>query len=307
MADAFLTLANLTTINNASLADRDISDLLDQAPVLAALAADVSPDTTHSYVKQTGAPSVGFRAALDGRENVTSTDTQVDVTLKILDATFAVDTALADAYRLGRDAYVGREAERHLRAAFFKAEEQVIQGTGAEAAGFAGLADELNALSDTMCIDGGSGSGTSNSSVWAVNTSVNDVAVILGQSGEISMGETISQRISGSSTGTFPGLYTPITGWMGLQIGGLRSQARLANLDDGSNQCSDDQIAKLLELFPVGGWPNFLIMSRRSLRQLQDSRTATNATGAPADFPADAFGVPIIVSDGVPNSEAVIS
>ena len=34
MADAFLTLSDLTTINDANLADRDISDLLDDAPLL---------------------------------------------------------------------------------------------------------------------------------------------------------------------------------------------------------------------------------------------------------------------------------
>jgi len=308
MADTFLSLADLTTINDARLADRQISDLLDKAPLLAVLAADVSPDTVHRYVKETAAPSVGFRDVNDGRENADSTDTSVTSTLEILDASFAVDQANADAYRHGREAYVGREAERHLRAAFFKAETQVIGGTvSGSSAGFTGLADELNALADTMMINGGASSGSDLSSVWAVKSGLNDVAVIIGQGGEISMGETVSQRIAGATTGTFPALYTPISGWMALQIGGTRSQGRICNLDDSSNKLDDDKVASLLELFPAGGWPDYLVMSRRSLRQLQQSRTATNATGAPAEFPSESFGVPIIASDGAGDGESAIS
>jgi hypothetical protein len=46
-------------------------------------------------------------------------------------------------------------------------------------------------------------------------------------------------------------------------------------------------------------------MNRRSLRQLQQSRTATNSTGAPAPFPTEAFGVPIVVTDALLSTEAL--
>jgi len=46
-------------------------------------------------------------------------------------------------------------------------------------------------------------------------------------------------------------------------------------------------------------------MNRRSLKQLQVSRTATNATGAPAPFPQESFGVPIIVTDAILSTEAL--
>mgnify|MGYP004281372961 FL=1 len=129
MADAFLTLSDLTTINDANLADRDISDLLDDAPLLARLAADVVPGTDHKYVKETSAPVVGFRAVNDGLENTKSADTLVTINLKILDASFAIDKALADAYIGGPEAYIGREAARHLKSAFFHAEKQILSGT----------------------------------------------------------------------------------------------------------------------------------------------------------------------------------
>jgi hypothetical protein len=46
-------------------------------------------------------------------------------------------------------------------------------------------------------------------------------------------------------------------------------------------------------------------MTKRSQEQLRASRTATNATGAPAPIPTDAFGIPIGVTDGILNTEAL--
>ncbi|MBA7711875.1 hypothetical protein ES703_120842 [subsurface metagenome] len=46
-------------------------------------------------------------------------------------------------------------------------------------------------------------------------------------------------------------------------------------------------------------------MTARSLGQLQDSRTATNPTGAPAPFPESAFNVPIFDTTAITNTEAL--
>ena len=312
MADAFLTLSDLTTINDANLADRDISDLLDDAPLLARLAADVVPGTDHKYVKETSAPVVGFRAVNDGLENTKSADTLVTINLKILDASFAIDKALADAYIGGPEAYIGREAARHLKSAFFHAEKQILSGTGNEADGFNGLPDDgnLNAVSDDMVVNAGGTTDSTASSVWAIRSAgdMNDCVAIAGDNGKIDIGDSVVQRLAGSSTGSYPAYYTPIQGWLGLQIGGKYSVGRLANVtEDSGKTLSDSMLADLLSVFPAGRGPNYLVMSRRSLKQLQQSRTATNATGAPAPFPSEAFGVPIIVSDGVSDVETLVS
>ncbi len=312
MADAFLTLSDLTTINDANLADRDISDLLDDAPLLARLAADVVPGTDHKYVKETSAPVVGFRAVNDGLENTKSADTLVTINLKILDASFAIDKALADAYIGGPEAYIGREAARHLKSAFFHAEKQILSGTGNEADGFNGLPDDgnLNAVADDMVVNGGGTTDSTASSVWAIRSAgdMNDCVAIAGDNGKIDIGDSVVQRLAGSSTGSYPAYYTPIQGWLGLQIGGKYSVGRLANVtEDSGKTLSDSMLADLLSVFPAGRGPNYLVMSRRSLKQLQQSRTATNATGAPAPFPSEAFGVPIIVSDGVSDVETLVS
>jgi hypothetical protein len=50
-----------------------------------------------------------------------------------------------------------------------------------------------------------------------------------------------------------------------------------------------------------------IVMSRTSLYELWNSRTATNPTGKEAPLPAEAFGIPIIVTDGLSESESAIN
>jgi len=310
MADSFQTLAQLVMVNNLNLADRNISDLLDDAPLLKVLAAESVPFTTHSYVKQTGAPTVGFRSANDGRDNDKGTDTQVDVTLKILDASFAVDKALADAYIKGAEAYIAREASRHIRAALFAAEKQFLNGTltpGA-AAGFSGLRDSL-VIANAMTVNAAGTTAGTASSVYLIRTGsdLDDAVLISGMNGQLDIGETVVARIDGA-TGTFPAYYTPISSWLGMQIGGANSCGRIANVTaDAGKTLTDALIAQAIEKFPAARPPSYLVMNRRSLRQLQASRTATSATGAPAPFPQEAFGIPIIVTDAIGSTEALIS
>ena len=318
MADSFSTLADLAKVNDANLADIDVTDILDDAPFLKALAADESSNgETHKYLKETGAPVVGFRAANDGRENSKSADTLVTVTPKILDASFTVDKAVADIYRRGPNAWLGREGVRHWRAAISLAEKQLLYGTGQEAGGFTGLADAstIDAVADTMVVDAGGTTAATASSVFAVRTNANGTDVTLIGAGEggnspsiaLKMGETIVQRVAGA-TGTYPAYYTPAMAWLALQIGSAYSVGRIANLTaDAGKGLTDDLIADMLSQFPATRKPNYLVCSRRSLKQLQQSRTATNATGAPAPFPTESHNVPLVVTDSVKDTEAILA
>lgn len=312
MADDFLSLADLVLINDANLADIDLTDILDEAPVLAALAADIASNgTLHKYVKETGAPVVGFREANVGAENSASTDTLVTVTLKILDASCTVDKALADAYKKGNAAYVAREVKRHLKAAFFMAEKQILNGTGNAADGFTGLADSLDDSNDTMVVDAGGTTESTASSVWAMRTNEDgvDCTVIAGEDAKINVGETVEQAVEDTvNGGRFTGLYTSVIGWLGLQIGSAYSVGRICNItEDSGKGLTDALISSMLAKFPASRQPNILAMNRRSLQQLQNSRTATNPTGAPAPFPQEAFGIPIKVTDAITSTETLLT
>jgi hypothetical protein len=89
-------------------------------------------------------------------------------------------------------------------------------------------------------------------------------------------------------------------------VGSVNSICRIKKLTaDSGNGLTDDLIAQALEKFPAGVRPDVMFMSKRSRRQLQNSRTAVNATGAPAPFPVESHGVPIVVTSALSNVEAL--
>ena len=316
MADDLKTAADLATINDRSLAEINVTDLLQSAPLLASLQATYATHgNIHKYTKETGAPVVGFRAANAGRAHDSSVDTAVTIDLAILDASTTVDQAIADAYvKGGAEAYIDKENMRHLKQAFFYAEQQIFYGTGNDASGFAGLEDNagLNQLADELCI--GAGGSTALSSVFIVRTLPDESAacLVLGRSGNIAIGESIIQRVSDSYGLHFPAYFTPITGWLGMQIGSAYDIARIANLGtDSGKGLTDALIYEALGLFPAVALnaKQFLriVCNRRSLQQLRASRTATNATGAPAPIPTEVDGIPIIVTDALSNAESAVT
>ena len=89
MADDYLALADMLVINDSNNADIEPRELLDDAPLVAALNGVIASNGhLHKYNRVTGAPVVGFRAENDGREHDSTVRTQITETLKILDASF---------------------------------------------------------------------------------------------------------------------------------------------------------------------------------------------------------------------------
>lgn len=314
MANDLFALADLLKINDISLADIEVSDLTNDAPFMAALPfTTATHGTVHKYTKETGAPVVGFRSANGGRDLDSSVDTGVTADLNILDFTYAVDKAIADAYvRGGPTAFLSREGMRHLRAAMFAYETQLLNGTvDGSTSGFDGFADVLTSLSDTMVVSAGGSTANTASSAYMVRAGENDVIGVLGNDGVFELGESVVQQAvvnPGTDNKTFPSYYTPGTGYTGLQIGGAFSFGRIANLTaDSGKGLTDELLYQLFETFPAGRKPTHVVMNRRSRRQLRSSRTATNATGAPAPLPAEWEGLPIVITDAIINTEALLT
>ena len=93
---------------------------------------------------------------------------------------------------------------------------------------------------------------------------------------------------------------------LGLQVGNVNGLCRIRDLtEDSGKGLTDDLLAQMVATCPVGYRPDVLFMSRRSRRQLQQSRTATNATGAPAPTPIDHDGIPIVATDSITDTEAL--
>jgi hypothetical protein len=313
MADDPLTLANLLVINDRNNAERAISDLLNDAPFIARMAADIALGTTHQYTKEIEAPLVGFRAVNAGRAFSKSTDELVTADLKFLDAATRTDKAWIDAPgKYSAEEKLAREISRHLRAGFYAFEHQVLNGTiDADGDGFVGFANVLDHNDDAMVVDALGTTDKTASSVYMVRSDVmTGACLIVGKNGQIEVDETvvIDALTADDPAKHFAAYYTPIGGWLGLQVGGNFSVGRICNLtEDSGKGLTDDLLFALLAKFPAARQPNLITMNRRSLEQLRKSRTATNATGAPAPIPTDVAGIPIIPTAAIASTEALLT
>jgi len=318
MAEAMNTLAGLVALNDQNLSGVEgISDLFDGTSLIEKIYAQTASQggTLHSYLKQTVASGAAFRAINSGVTNAASQDQNVSVTLKALDASFHVDKLLADAYKTrngaGYEAYLNRATARALRAALFAAETQIIGGTiGGDAAGFLGLANTttMDKKNDTQVVDaGGTGSGTSKTSVYLIRAGMDAVSLVIGNDGKLSVSDPYLTLITDTTT-HFDAYRVSVLGYLGLQLGSVYDSVRIANITNESTKgLTDAKIALALAKFPASRMPNMIVMNRYAQSQLQTSRTATTATGAPAPFPTEAFNIPIIVTDAIGNAEALLT
>jgi len=156
-------------------------------------------------------------------------------------------------------------------------------------------------------VDAGGTTAGAGSSVWAVRWGPKNVQWVWGLNGQLALSDVREESVAPDAakpTERLTAYFQEILARPGLQVASLLSIARIKKLTaENLRGLTDDRIADLLSRFPAGLRPDVLLMNRRSLRQLQDSRTATNATGAPAPFPAEAFGVPIALTDAILTTE----
>lgn len=292
------TLAGILTLTDANNDQIDVTDLLEGAPFLQVLYAKKSSHgTQHQYMKEVTAPGVGFRAVDTGLVNAAGEEEQQTETLAFLDATVRRDIAKAKAGG-DVDAYMGKQAEKSLKTAFAHMEGQILNGTGNEADGFNGFADNVyvDDVGDGMVVDAG---GTGGNNVYLVRVGDDDAALTY-STDQLSMSEMYRSR--GASGAAYTELVIDIDGYFGLQVGSQFSLARIYGLDGTSgNTLTDDMLAEAAALAPTARPFTHCIMNRVTHRELQQSRTATNPTGNPAPFPTVINGpngdIPIVVTD----------
>jgi len=309
MANDFLAVADF--VADALDVDKTLTtSVLNQSPLVAATPITDTSDgsSTHQWNVYTQAPVVGFRTVNAGRDYDSSIDTVSSATCLILDFSWRVDFALAHTWRQGAQDLIAREGLRHLGAALFKLEQQMVYGTTAkgDSAGFAGLIDNTayDAVGDDMVINAAGTTADVQSSMWAIKFGFDHCRLVTPMDQGIQLGDTI---VTEANESNHPVYYTPASLYIAYQVGAKYSAGRIANLNNAtdSKPLTDDLISSLLATFPAGGGPDILVCNRTSLKDLQQSRTSTNPTGAPAPFPDNAFGVPIITSDAIVQTEAV--
>ena len=308
MANDFLTVADMVA-DAYDLSPYETSEVRAAAPVVAALpAVPASDGVYHKQSVMTALPVTGFRLENTGRDFDHSTDRIDTVNLQILDWSWAVDKAVADSSRFngGREYYIAREGLRHVQSAMFVLENQWINGSVYNANGFLGLGDSTNlqSISDDMVVDAGGSAANATTSVYMLRRNSGECGMVYKGDSAVELGETVVQNFLDGTGKNFPAYYTPGCGWFAGFFGSLYSAVRIVNLD-ATTGLTDDLIYEALERFPAGHSPDMCIMNRTSQFALRASRTATNATGAPAPLVADAAGVPVITTDAILNTEAV--
>lgn len=305
MADAMNTLAGVLNLGDANI-DFEVTNLLQDTPVLGMLAAvPSSHGLAHKYLRETVAASAGFRAINAGLTNTASQDEVVTVALNFLDASWEDDVAIVKAMATGKggaDAYVARRAIKSIKAALVGIEKQWFYGT--DAGGFDGL-ETLTQAAMTVLAGTPGTTAAEQTSAYFIRTGPEDAAIVYNgdNDGTIEVDEVRKSSAVDGSGDKYSTYRQDIDGYLGAQAGNIYTLGRVANIETAFD---DDDISNALALFPAGKGPSFIAMTRKAQKLLQQSRTATNPTGFPAPFPTEAFGVPIVITDQIAETEAIV-
>lgn len=313
------SLAQLQTINDRNLSPTVTDELLEEAPLVRAMAAQVSSHgTDHKWLQYTQAPPGGFRALNVGIAQGESEDTAVAIACKILDYSYHLDIRAVENYTQGD--LIARENARHLRSMYAHLERQIINGdangTGSafeDANGFAGFVDttagRIGALADQGVVNSGSAAAGAVTSVYFIRSMPDCASIVLGADGNVAITAPFRQFVA-EGAGRFEAMGVGISSYYAFQWGGQYCLGRLCNVDPTGatgQGVTDDLIAQVISTFPANRKPNLIAMNRDSEALLRASRTATNQTGAPAPFAESAFGIPIVVTDQIGNDETVVA
>jgi len=256
---------------------------------------------------RTAVPTVGFRKANAGTPVAGSAFEQRMVECFLLNPPFEADKAVADAYEDGWEAYLALEAAGIMEGAMQALGTAFFYGTHAtfgKTDAFPGLLQAHD--STNMVVDASGSTDNVASSVFGVRFAPQHVRWVLGEGGRVDTSDVVEVRLTDGSGNPYMAYHTELYMRPGVQVGSVYSVGRIKKLTtDSGKGLTDALIAELLSKFPPGVRPDVLFMSQRSQFQLRASRTATNATGAPAPIPEESFGVPIAVTESIVNIETL--
>lgn len=304
-----LTLLDLAKLNAADMAVGLIEEVATVAPETTIIPARTIPGTSYKISARTGRPSVSFRSLNEGTDATKSQYTERTIEAFLLSARVECDKAAANAYIDGAVAYQALEARGVMAEALYKVGQQTIYGTAQDGKGFPGLQSLVTTLGSVL-VDGTQGSGSACSSVYAIAAGSQGVQYVYGQNTTIDLSAFREGDASDGNGKRFAAYIADLTAWVGLQCANKYAVGRIKNLGTAAGTtCTDAKLLDLLRQFPVGVKPTHFLMSRRSAYQLAISRSITpntkqeSFTGLLNGLPTESFGIPIIVTDSITDTE----
>ena len=261
--------------------------------------------TSYKTLVRTALPSVSFRDGNQGTARTKSRYEERTVETYIMNPRWGVDKAVADRSEDGWQALMADEAEAHTEAAWQTVGKQLFYGRGTgDSKGHPGLVDAYD--STNKVVDAGGTTADTGSSVWFVKWGPRAVQWVYGQNGKFEASDVDLRDLTDTDGNNYTGYHQELYAYPGVQVSSNRYLVRIRDItEDSGKGLTDALIASALSKFDSGVVPDVMFMSRRSLFQLQASRTATNATGTPAPIPQEAFGVPIAPTDSILDTEAL--
>jgi hypothetical protein len=295
-----LQLAKLDAGNKFPL----IEEAMRRAPELSTLPGRTISGSTMELTVRNTLPTVSFRNANEGSvRSFGDFETRVFQT-HILDQQIAVDKRALegneDQSRVLDAAQIG-----HLEAAFRLVSSQTYYGTTNDAKGFPGLIAQYDS---TNMEEDATGS-TAKTSVWMIAAGANGLQFIFGAGSGVTLSPWTDETIYDASGNGFSGMQSWIYGRIGLSLENRNAALRIKNIGTDSNKgLTDALLYKALEKFTTRYQlePTHILMNGRSQEQLRASRsnTGSNVKGEVPPLPDDWYGIPIVRTFGILNSES---
>ncbi|MBA7711876.1 hypothetical protein ES703_120843 [subsurface metagenome] len=188
MAHARLTMLDIAKMNGSDALVGLIDEIAGIYPEWDGGFARTIKGTQYKTLVRTALPTVGFRNANEGVETTKSTRVQRLVECFILDASWDVDAAVADANDDGPEAACALEALDHFEGGVKTACSQLYYGTSADDKGFSGF---ITNVDSTMVVDATGTTASTGSRVWGVKWGIRDVAWVAGRNGRMAEGDIL--------------------------------------------------------------------------------------------------------------------
>lgn len=304
MPDGMINLLDIAK-GNGLAAEGYVEEVIVAVPELELMPVETIAGQSYPTLVRTSNPTVSFRDGNEGATESKGTYEKRNVETFILNPTWRADKAIADVWPRGAADYIAMDGVAMMNAAFLHVCSQMYYGrTGNDAKGFQSLSDFVDAA---LVIDATGSTANGGSSVWALKFGPRDVSLVVGGNGKLDLSDVRIGDAYDANNKRFTAYIQEMLTWVGLQVMSKWSCGRIKNLTTQNGKgLTDSLLSQLLETFPTGHKPDAFVMSRRSLGQLQRSRTATNATGAEAPRPTSYEGIPIVTSETILNTEAIV-
>lgn len=321
---AYLTLLDLVKTQPGA---GTLAPLLDEvkrfAPEVDILPARQIDGVSYKLRQRSAVPSATFTGLNEGSDNVKSAYETRTIECFPLRIALQVDKALIQG---AVEDMLFEEAAAALRGAKLTLGSQVIYGrtrsVSDAAKGFPGL-QELHGYwsgelgNDKLEVDATGSTDSTASSVYALALGPMGVQLLFGGGTALNLTPWREETATDGGGKPFDAYVAHLTAWVGLQCASRYAIGRVKKLTaDSGKGLTDKLVAKLIGTMPASMTPDVLLMSRRSLAQLQDSRTATtiysgqktsSGSEVMAPLPDSSNGVRIVATDSIVNTEKLAS